>query len=316
MKQLTSLLCLVLIPLSAFGYTRIWYEDCEDTEDAYFLMDQYSPTTSTHDCDMQSGALLQSAITQSSTSPRAGTYSMVWDLDAECGGGNPYATLGRANGDGYTTYTGFTNSYDFTTVNARYWYFRWYVRWNSMNWGESTHILKHIYINYGNSEKGSQFYLMLQQLGGYLTPTSNYNSLAIALVEPDATRIISEDSTGIGTFSELDITDGEWHKFELYLDTGTGSNSDGVVRVTIDDEVGINVTGTRFHVAGASVDSNPIKYIQTWPGNTATGPSGDLYLDDLEIYTLTGPTDIPPELGSESSSRGCSSNGCSPNGGG
>jgi hypothetical protein len=306
---------LILIFSSIFGLagnlnaaTRIWNEDCEDTTDSFFLMNNYSPTNNTDDSGTPYWQYFENAISQNLAYHHAGSRSMRWNFDATHGE-DPHATLGLGTSGTGIIHSGFNTAFTLSSYNNQYWLFRWYEKSDAVIWGTHSHeILKHIYINYGG-EYDSQFYIMVQQ--GWATGDTHNDFVGTEVkycgpaCDGTDTHYIPNDSAqydngygsslySVSSGADL-LNNGNWHKWELYLKSSTGSNSDGEVILKIDGYTMSHHQNISMRGINSTADTNPIKYIQTWPGNTATSPAGSLYLDDLEIFTLSSLSDVPAD---------------------
>jgi PKD repeat protein len=246
--------------------TRVYYEGCESVSGV-------SSTDSTyvdHFLEWHVGSSyessfteMQSEISQSGTA-YAGTYSMVYNPITT---GNPYCQVGV----GSATY-GNLSDFALSDTDNRYWYFRWYQRWEDSTYSGDVKIW---YMGCGISS-------------AYIAKSGD-SSVIIAIRDEPNGDLIASHNGGWSVGDGLD--DEEWHKMEVYWDLGTGSS---------DGEFWIRVDGTEaYSFDGLSLNTpSPSGYNMgclAWPSNTSGTISGSqqTWLDEFEIYTLTGPTDIP-----------------------
>jgi hypothetical protein len=237
---------------------RIWYENCETTDyTQHFLETQFGSNEATFWSEM---------VNEVSQSPisHTGTYSMVYSPIIT---GNPHTNVG----DGPSTY-GNTGNFDLSTHNNRYWYFRWYQRWEDSAY---TGYVKIFYLGcFGD------YY--------YIAKSGNTGSIIVIRDEREGNVIATHN----GGFFPQGLDDEVWHKMEVYIDFGTG-NADGSTWVKVDDTGVFSRNGLAF--VGAL---NPVSCVM-WPSNSSGSKSGSqrTWIDDQEIYVLTGANDIPPEIG-------------------
>jgi hypothetical protein len=252
----------------ASGYTLVLREDCETTEFVEHFMEAYWGSTYT-----SYWTEFKSEVTRSGTAPYGGSYSMTYDpFDT----GDPHATMGH----GVTGNAGSSAEWDASTVYEKKWYFRWYHKWETgITWGGTNN--KIIHVNQSSVTQGTS--LMVAREGSTTFHITLRNDGDIIY------------NTWKNSAESMD--DNEWHKIELYIDYGTNS-SDTELIFTVDDVELLSVSGLSM-----SVDTNPVKFINDWPGNiSGTEPTGSAqqWLDNFEIYTLTSSSDIPPEDAAES----------------
>jgi len=253
-----------------FGYERIFYENCESTNFTnHFLERSYGTGVASYWQEFTS------EVSRSSLSPHSGNNCMMYDPWTTR---NPHAVVGY---DGATY--GNTSHLALSSVNARYWYFRWYQRWEEgINWSGSAQQ-KIFYLNYMHS---GDFVIMIQK--------SNNNGFhtEIKHVAPDY-YYVTGGNMYYKNYNNNNLDDMQWHLFEVYVDAGTTGNHNGVFWMNIDGHRLKTLTGFDFN---QTIHSNPIHNLTGWPANTSGSPSGTCrnWLDDLEIYLLDGPDDIPP----------------------
>lgn len=237
---------LILTVSSQAADTRLFYEDFETTSyTTHFMEGQFGTATESY------WNQFIAEIDQSSTH-YAGSYSMVYQPFVT---GNPYSQCGL----GPVTY-GNTSDFDFSDYDGRYWYFRWYQMWEDVAY---TGYNKVWYLGCGGdyyyiAKAGSQAFILLisDGFGGDTLDTAN------------------------GPGPSFDLDDGEWHKMEVMIDFGTGSN--GNTWFAIDDESVWTSTGLAF-----TDRTNPVDCV-AWPSNTSGTESGTqhVYLDEMEAWTL------------------------------
>lgn len=244
--------------------TRIFYEDCEATTySEHFLERSYGTG------DLSYWNEFKDELHRAENSPHGGNYSMLYNPFVDF---NPHAVVGYGGAD-----YGNTSAFDLSSYNNRYWYFRWYQKWESG--ATYTGTVKLIYINYATAGDFTVFW------------GKRDNDSFMLSVKDRATYefVFPEDYK---TFSG-GVDDNEWHKMEMFIDAGTTGNANGAIWVKIDDIILHNHTGVTFN---STINPNPMEYLTGWPSNwsgTETPGSQDTWLDDLEIYTLTGSDDIP-----------------------
>lgn len=257
-KQINILGIIVLINLVvnfAYAYEKIFYNDNEDTSfSTHFLEDKFGTDYDTYWSEFL-------AEVSRSTISHTGNYSMSYNPVVT---GNPHANVGPGNVK-YGNYSNFgTNSY-----NDRYWYFRWYQRWESSSYQS---YVKIIYLSGGDyyylAKTGSRYFILML--------SSQHNGANLYSGYPSHS-------------SNLD--DEQWHKIEVYLDVGTAGDSNGRTWCKIDGQQMYDITGLAF-----VTQSNPVTYV-AWPSTRSGDQSGSqrTWLDDQEIYILDGPNDIPGE---------------------
>ena len=104
---------------------------------------------------------------------------------------------------------------------------------------------------------------------------------------------------GWNTYPTSDnVDDMQWHKMELYIDVGTSGDNNAHLWIKIDGDMISELSSFSLTQSG-NISSNPIDFLQGWPSNvggTDAVIQQRTWLDDLEIYILDGPDDIPPEL--------------------
>lgn len=257
MKYLILTITFFSLYLNGFSATRVFYEDYETTSySEHFLENQFGTD------DLGWWNEFKAKAHQSTTS-YAGTYSLQWTPVVDL-------TIRGSIGFGAANY-GNLSDFDFGPIEARYWYIRWYQRWPSATYTGKNKIIyigcggDYYYVAKGSDGEMSHF-VIRDEFGG--------NNIAGADISSD------------------DLDDGAWHKIVLYIDFGSSNSaSDGDTYFEIDDQRIYTVENLNFVTLPA-----PIECI-SHPGNVglAETPSGsqDVYIDELEVYTLTGPTDIP-----------------------
>lgn len=263
------LLCLLLFLFinASYAAQRIFYEDCEDTNfTEYFLERNYGTTYAIY------WDTMKTALTRSNLAPHSGSFSMTYDPFTV---GNPHAVIGF----GDRPY-GNTSNFRLRDHAGRYWYFRWYQRWETgIDWGG--YMVKMLYVNYQDT-RDFTYFIVKSSSTGLLSTLKDYNTYSLIN----------------NRYKSMPATDDmQWHKMELLLDVGTTGASNGSILFKVDDTVCVNESGLTYN---GTITNNPIGHITGWPSNlSGDGGSGTArtWLDDLEIYTLDGPNDIPPELG-------------------
>ena len=273
---LSSILLFAVVS-PASGATRIWHEDCEDTVyTEHFLEDTYGSGVQSYWDEMKAD------IAQSDTS-YAGSYSMTYSPFST---GNPHAVIGYGNTVSGSNLSGF----NFQDVSARYLYFRWYQKWEG-DWPESggspCGLNKIVYLNYNGAGDFACWFSKTGDSGFALDLRrgDDYNGL----------NILNGGGGMVYASSAENTSDGNWHKFEIFIDVGTTGDGNGSIWVAVNDTKIFDYSDLTFN---ATISSNPMEY-----GGIPSNVSGcsdvfvpddaQTYLDDLEIYTLTGPTDIP-----------------------
>jgi len=263
--QFFFLIILILDFSYSYAAERIFYEDCEASNySEHFLERSYGTGTSSYWDEFTS------EVTRSNLSPHGGSYSMTYDPFSA---GNPHAVVGYGDAT-----LGNTSHFDLRNHSGRYWYFRWYQRWESgIDWG-GYHV-KLIYINYQNTPDFTYFLIKEDSTTVHST-LKDYSTYSLL-------------NNSYSTTPETD--DMQWHKMELFLDAGTTGTANGGFWVKVDGQICANFSGINFN---NTISNNPIGHITGWPSNlSGSGGSGSArtWLDDLEIWTLNGPNDIPGE---------------------
>lgn len=269
MKIIVSITCFILcvatLQLSSAS-ERIFFEDCENSSySKHFLEQNVGAATS------DNWAELTSEITRS-TIAYAGNYSMSYDPYVT---GNPQGRIG----EGPMSYGNISN-FDLSDFNSRYWYFRWYQRWQTgINW-EGSCENKTLYIGYSGM--------------GDFTVTIARNSSNSYHIQGHRGSDREQYMNVWATHSRGSLDDEEWHKIELYINVGTTGDNNGVFTMWVDD---IQLASRSNLTYNNTIHSNPIHRLTGWPSNTSGTCSGNgrTWLDNLEIYTLSGPNDIPGE---------------------
>jgi PKD repeat protein len=275
-KLIVFALMLISIAGNSLASTRIFYEDCETTDyTTHFMEWNYGSGSQDFFDDMV-------AIMDQDTISNSGSYSMSYQpfLDR-----NPHTVIGLGSG---AVADGNLSGFDISTVESRYWYFRWYQRWEDA--GEDEGENKLLYIN---SAGYGDFTLIIHKVHAdgfhiYAKDRATYSLIENVTINDVATSVFNPSF-------RLDETleDEEWHKLEAYIDVGTQGNDNGEFIFTVDDNVELTVEDITYN---STISSTPIEFLQGWPSNV--GGEDDyfdqrVWADDLEIYTLTGPTDIP-----------------------
>ena len=247
-----------------YAAERIFYEDCEDTNfSEYFLERHYGSHYQSYWHE------LTTELTRSSIAPHSGLYSMTYDPFTA---GNPHAVVGA----GDVPY-GNTSNFRLRDYSGRYWYFRWYQRWEeNIDWGG--YLVKLLYINYQDTPDFTYF-IVKNGNGNNLSTLKDYNTYSLV-----SNHYVSAPTTD----------DMQWHKLELLLDIGTTGDSNGSILFKIDDTIVYSESNIRYN---STISNNPIGHITGWPSNlSGSGGSGTgrTWLDDLEIYILDNCSDIPP----------------------
>jgi hypothetical protein len=263
---------------SVNAYDRVFHEDCEYTDYInHFMERNYGSGSQTY------WDIMVDSMEQSSTNPHGGNYSMTyqpWIIR------NPHTVIGLGDS---SVPQGNLNNIDLESINSRYWYFRWYQRWEPAEEYVSA-LNKMIYINYSNAGLGTFTYVWTKKP---YNPSGDYNSMRAQVKCNDNYSI---DCPGWNDPSHAPkVDDNQWHRLEIYIDTGTSGGLNAKTILKVDGVVLSRKDNFSFTESG-NIDINPIKFISGWPSNVA-GPdpvfSQRTWLDDLEIYTLDGPDDIP-----------------------
>jgi len=235
---------------------RIYYEDCEDTTyTEHFLEKHYGTAYQSY------WAEFTSEVSRSDENPHSGQYCMTYDPWTT---GNPHAVVGYAG-----AVYGNTSHFDLSSYDQRYWYFRWYQRWETeINWSGSAEN-KLLYINYSNS---GDFVFTLKR-----NDSSNFH---ITIKDHDTYSIVVNDWL---TNPDGNLDDMQWHKLELFIDVGTTGQHNGSYWFKVDDALVKEQTDIQYN---GTIHSNPIQHLTGWPSNTSGTPTGtsNTWLDDLEIW--------------------------------
>ena len=270
LKIIINLIVFIFFINFSFAAERIFYEDCEDRNfSQYFLEKHYGSAY---------GAFWQELLTeisQSTVFPHGGEYCMTYDPFATK---NPHSNVGLGD-----VQYGNTSNFDLSSYHNRYWYFKWYQRWEKgIEWNNDCEN-KLIYINW---HKRADFLFKLQK----------YRSGKLNVLIRDSKDALVY-CRGL-THSGGNLDDMEWHKIEVYIDAGTTGDKNGCFWVNIDDLELIHQTGVTFN---SIIHSNPIHCLTGWPSNISGGCSGpgQTWLDDLEIWTGL-PAETPEETPEES----------------
>ena len=281
LKIIINLIVFIFFVSFSFASEKIFYEDCEDRNfSQYFLEKNYGSAYADYWQE------LRTEMSRSSLSPHGGDYCMSYDPFAT---GNPHANVGL----GDVRY-GNTTNFDLSSYHNRYWYFRWYQRWEKgIRWRSSCEN-KLIYINW---HRRADFLFKLQKYGS--------DKLNVLIRDAKDALVYSRWLTHSGG----NLDDMEWHKIEIYVDVGTTGDKNGRFWVNVDDLELIHQTGVTFN---SIIHSNPIHCITGWPSNISGGCSGpgQTWLDDLEIWT-----GLPTETSEGSIKLGTISNDTTENGG-
>lgn len=265
MKSLILKLLITLSLISSFvpyGFSaqRVFHEDCENTTfSEHFLENQFGTSYEGYWDEFISEVHRDTSIAYD------GNTSFRWNPPTD---GNSHANIGM----GDVTY-GNTNNIDFEQYANRYWYFRWYQSWENAAYSGANKIF---YLGCGGD-----YY--------YLSKSSNGNSFIYMIRDEFGGNILDH---GYPSHSS-NLDDNEWHKIEIYIDFGTSGNSDGETWVEIDDEQLFNSTGLAFVTHPTPVGCLSI------PGNVGRAEevsgSQNVWYDEIEVYTLNGPEDIPEQ---------------------
>jgi len=190
---------------------------------------------------------------------------------------NPHQTGNPQGRVGYSTSYGNTSHFRLANHSSRYWYFRWYQRWETG-------------IDWGGSCQNKTFYLNYVGMGDFtFTVQRNCSNCFLIKSVPNGsgTQIVDYANHSGGN-----LDDEEWHKLELYIDVGTTGGGNGRYIVWVDDVQLRDRSNITFN---NTIRSNPMDHLTGWPSNTSgeCSGSGQTWLDDFEIYTLSGLNDIP-----------------------
>ena len=188
MKKLGSLICF-LICVFGVNYSlaaeRIFHEDCEATNfSQHFLERNYGTTSSDRWNEFRS------EVTRSGTA-HSGSNSMTY---------NPHQTGNPQGRVGYSTSYGNTSHFRLANHSSRYWYFRWYQRWETG-------------IDWGGSCQNKTFYLNYVGMGDFtFTVQRNCSNCFLIKSVPNGsgTQIVDYANHSGGN-----LDDEEWHKLEL-----------------------------------------------------------------------------------------------------
>ena len=240
----------------AFAADRIFYEDYEQTSFSEHFLEDYWGTSYAEWWDEFKREIDQSSISHN------GSYSLVTNPPLV---GNPRGSIGG----GDKAYGNLSN-FDLADYTNRYWYFRWYQRWENSSY---TMLNKIFYLGGG----GDYF---------YIAKTGSHSFIVCVSDEYGGPHIAGGDE---GCSQNLD--DENWHKMEIYFDVGTSGNSNGEVWFKIDDEEVFHYTNLAF-----KSQDHPAQGTLGLPANTSGTVTGSqqVWYDDLEIWTINGPDDLPP----------------------
>jgi len=255
--------------------TRIWHEDCEYTDfTEHFLEHNYCHTTT--------GVWeeFKADVTRTSTNPHSGTYCMTYD---------PWTTLNPEAVIGYSLAFGNTSEFMWDDLTpSSHFYFRWYHKWETDIDYSNNAANKNLYVGY--STWGGDFVWAMEKKSAASWHIVLRHNPGYVLVHPEQ-NIYRNLSTG-------SVDDNEWHKMEVYLDLGT-TGATGRFQVKIDDVILADESDMIFRTEININSGVPLRTCR-WPSNTSGGPfvgTAQQWLDDLEIYTLSGIDDIPGEYG-------------------
>jgi hypothetical protein len=90
---------------------------------------------------------------------------------------------------------------------------------------------------------------------------------------------VRNDAGNVTHVSSTPVTNGQWHRVEYYLDTNPGGPI--TISATVD---GTNVTFSTPVTATETLGTSPIGQLVL--GDTVTGRSYDIVLDDVTVDTL------------------------------
>ena len=270
MKRLIFIVCIIFLMFTvklSVAAERIFYEDCEATNYSEHFMERTYGTSNSGFWDE-----IKSEIERSSDSPHGGNYCLTYDPFTDY---NPHAVVGYGGAD-----YGNTSGFDLSAHNGRYWYFRWYQRWETDIVWDGTVENKLLYINQVGV---GDFTFIVHKRGAakfhiYAKDTATYS-------------LIFNDWL---TSSGGSVDDMAWHKLELYIDAGTTGGANGEYWFKVD---GITVGAKENITFNPTISPNPIQHLTGWPSNLSGTPTGtcNTWLDDLEIWILSGSNDIPAE---------------------
>lgn len=265
LKAFIVVLTLTFMAPPLFAAQRIFYEDCEDTSFSQYFLERHFGTAYKGYWNELTSELTRSTVAHN------GSYSMTfnpWVTD------NPHATIGLGD-----TKFGNTSNWDISSHKGRYWYFRWYQRWEANATYDGNHKL--IYIN---SQPVGDFVLFIVKV--------DKTGLQVQLKDHATYSVV--DTSWFS--SPINLDNETWHKMELFIDAGTTGSKNGDYWIAIDDITIYSAANLRFN---RTISSNPLHHVG-WPSN-ASDESGSqqTWLDDLEVYILEDPNDIPSDDGSK-----------------
>ena len=260
------------MPSMLFGASRIFYEDNEASDFSDSFLEKYYGTSYS-----SYWSELTSEITRSSDNPRGGVYCMTydpWQTD------NPHAIVGYS-GASY----GNTSGLSLHSFTGRYWYFRWYQRWEEN-------------IDYSGSIENKLLYINFNGRGDFVFTVKKRGSCNLHITIKDRDTYGLVHNVWFSNTDQISLDDTKWHKFELFIDVGTTGSGNGSYWLKVDGNSISNASNITYN---GTIHSNPIEFLTGWPSNAprVSQPSGTgrTWLDDLEIYILNGPNDIPSEIG-------------------
>jgi len=253
LKAFIVVLTLTFMAPPLFAAQRIFYEDCEGTNYSQHFLEDYWGT------GYESWWNEFNTEISQSKAAHGGSYSMVYNPFLT---GNPRGSIGTGPID-----YGNLSDFNLSNYTNRYWYFRWYQKWEDSTYSGLNKVW---YLGGG----GDYYYLAKTGPSTFIVRVSN---------EYGGDMIVGE---WVSHSSSLD--DEQWHKMEIYLDVGTAGDSNGETWFRIDDQEVYRYTNLSF-----TSQNRPTQGPLACPANASGDISGSqrVWLDDLEIYTLSGPND-------------------------
>ena len=242
------IIIILILSGNVFAQTRIFFEDCEDTNYTTWFLERSEGTS-----EATYWSELTSELTRSSDNPYAGSYCMTYDPWVT---GNPHTNVGIP-----TTY-GNTSNFNLADYELDEMYITWEHKWQTGISYSGSMENKNIYIGYGELDKGgnNNWHIYIRSNPGYNLQHNWYRALD-------------------GVNSE----DGNWHKMELYINLGT-TGPTGSAWFKVDGVYVLNETGLTFRNQ-QEINGADLLLIQ-WPANTSGTPTGNArqWLDNLEIW--------------------------------
>lgn len=244
---------------------RIMAEDCEGSFTNHFLEKYFGPSTPNE-------ADFANDFYRVTGGCHSGNYCA--EMDAYTNDGNPHAAVGY---DGGSEQLYNTENFFLKDVTTRYMFYRFWFKSTAATKSNTSGLFKVIYSNY-SSESGPTIIVCV---GG-----EGIDLYFQVMTGGDYSIVIGQGGSFGGYSShppDTDLYDGGWHQIEVYVDYGTDAVN-GKIRAWIDDYLVSDYQSVDLW--DYAVESNPLSYMQGWPGNTNWTIPGEVkyWFDDYELY--------------------------------